>query len=186
MTAGPSSIRRDPLTPKDTNRVEDVYEYVDGRPQLITTGTNSVHHPDLELPQPHRGFEGVSADGLDVYFSTYDTLVGQDHNGEYLKFYDARTRRRLSLRAPRRALRSRRRVPRRRQLPADPPAIVSGDELGKGGNAPAAAQEQDRRSQEEEQQEGQAEGTLRAHRAHTHGRGGTFAWRRHSAPKLIS
>ena len=31
------------------------------------------------------------ANGLDAYFSTYETLVGQDQNGEYLKFYDART-----------------------------------------------------------------------------------------------
>ena len=34
---------------------------------------------------------GVSADGVNVYFSTYDTLVAQDHNGQFLKFYDART-----------------------------------------------------------------------------------------------
>ena len=48
-------------------------------------------HPDFELPHPSVGFEGVSANGLDAYFSTYETLVGQDQNGEYLKFYDART-----------------------------------------------------------------------------------------------
>jgi hypothetical protein len=33
---------------------------------------------------------GVSADGTDVYFSTYDTLVPADRNGLFLKFYDAR------------------------------------------------------------------------------------------------
>ena len=37
------------------------------------------------------GLVGVSADGTDVYFATYDTLVGQDRNGEALKIYDART-----------------------------------------------------------------------------------------------
>ena len=31
------------------------------------------------------------ADGFNVYFATYDTLVTQDHNGPFLKFYDART-----------------------------------------------------------------------------------------------
>ena len=34
---------------------------------------------------------GVSPNGVDVYFSTYDTLVPQDENGAFLKFYDART-----------------------------------------------------------------------------------------------
>ena len=37
------------------------------------------------------GLAGVSADGIDVFFSTYETLVGQDENGAQLKFYDART-----------------------------------------------------------------------------------------------
>ena len=41
---------------------------------------------------PHSiGLEAVSANGTDVYFSTFDTLVAQDHNGQFLKFYDART-----------------------------------------------------------------------------------------------
>ncbi len=34
---------------------------------------------------------GVSPNGVDVYFSTFDTLVPQDLNGAFLKFYDART-----------------------------------------------------------------------------------------------
>jgi hypothetical protein len=33
----------------------------------------------------------VSADGVNVYFATFDTMVGQDENGQFLKFYDART-----------------------------------------------------------------------------------------------
>ena len=37
------------------------------------------------------GLVGVTANGTDVYFSTYDTLVPEDHNGNFLKFYDART-----------------------------------------------------------------------------------------------
>ena len=34
---------------------------------------------------------GVSPNGVDVYFATFDTLVPQDLNGAFLKFYDART-----------------------------------------------------------------------------------------------
>ena len=84
----------DPLVHADTNDAEDVYEYVDGRAQLISQGTG-----DTRL-QPHNAFVlqfnlpgliGVSADGTDVYFSTNQTLVSQDHNGLFLKFYDART-----------------------------------------------------------------------------------------------
>ncbi len=84
----------DALVPTDTNGgVTDVYEYVDGRPQLITAGTGltDLYAGGIFYP-PHRtGLEGVSADGVDVYFSTFDTLVPQDHNGLFLKFYDART-----------------------------------------------------------------------------------------------
>jgi hypothetical protein len=82
----------DALVHADTNEAQDVYEYVDGRPQLITTGTGETRVPkgglSTLLAQP--GLVGVSADGRDVYFSTYDTLASQDHNGLFLKFYDAR------------------------------------------------------------------------------------------------
>ena len=37
------------------------------------------------------GLVSVSADGVDAYFATLDQLVTQDHNGEQLKIYDART-----------------------------------------------------------------------------------------------
>ncbi|HVC07891.1 MAG TPA: hypothetical protein VND98_09945 [Solirubrobacterales bacterium] len=82
----------DALVHADTNEAQDVYEYVDGRPQLITTGTGetrvSVGGFSTLLAPP--GLDGVSADGRDVYFSSYDTLSSQDHNGLFLKFYDAR------------------------------------------------------------------------------------------------
>ena len=42
-------------------------------------------------PSTHTGLEGISADGTDIYFSTFDTLVPQDGNGSFVKFYDART-----------------------------------------------------------------------------------------------
>ena len=82
----------DALVHADTNKAQDVYEYVDGRPQLITPGTGrhaAVGSASGSAAMP--GLVGVSANGTDVYFSTYDTLVRQDHNGLFLKFYDARS-----------------------------------------------------------------------------------------------
>jgi hypothetical protein len=91
----------EPLDPRDTNfRIgpegqkegSDVYEFVDGRAQLITTGTGTGG-PGVGFLAggSNPGLYGVSADGVDVYFGTTDTLVGQDRNGAQLKFYDART-----------------------------------------------------------------------------------------------
>ena len=37
------------------------------------------------------GFEAISQDGVDLYFSTFETLVPEDHNGSFVKFYDARS-----------------------------------------------------------------------------------------------
>lgn len=89
---------RDALVPRDRNgKILDVYEYVNGRPQLITSGLGPRDYTGgseilnlLEKPQ-HTGLEAVSRDGTDVFFSTFETLVSQDHNGEFVKFYDART-----------------------------------------------------------------------------------------------
>jgi hypothetical protein len=85
----------DALSPDDTNEAQDVYEYVGGRPQLITQGTGEVTEalcPQCGLGQfSAAGLIGVSADGQDVYFGTYDVLTPQDHNGGNLKIYDART-----------------------------------------------------------------------------------------------
>lgn len=80
----------DALVSTDTNNRQDVYEYVAGRPQLITPGTGDTQGTTLGiLGSP--GLVGVSANGTDVYFSTFDTLASQDHNGSFLKFYDARS-----------------------------------------------------------------------------------------------
>jgi hypothetical protein len=90
---------KDPLVPADTDGMYSVYEYVDGRPQLISSGVSvQDFFPGLlnilfgPLWDPaYTGLESVSADGRDVFFSSYDTLVPQDHNGQFLKVYDART-----------------------------------------------------------------------------------------------
>jgi len=91
------------LVPFDSNGKTDVYEYTEGRPQLISSGTASTDTWGgglLIYPSMTVGLEGVSADGTDVYFSTFDTLVPQDHNGEFIKFYDARSGGGFSFQAP--------------------------------------------------------------------------------------
>jgi hypothetical protein len=82
----------DPLAPRDTNEEIDVYEYTEGKAQLITTGlgpgiTGNTGGGLQQLP----GLVNVSANGVDLYFASTDILVTQDHNGSGLKIYDART-----------------------------------------------------------------------------------------------
>jgi hypothetical protein len=86
----------DMLIPADTDRgnLPDVYEFVEGRPQLISSGvgvnaraSGGANYFATELV----GLESVSADGTDVFFSTTDTLVPQDANGQFVKIYNART-----------------------------------------------------------------------------------------------
>jgi hypothetical protein len=85
----------DAVVPSDTNEVADVYEFVNSRPRLISSGTapgpneNTISTWGPGGTRP--GLVGVSADGTDVYFATYDVLVGQDRNGDSIKMYDART-----------------------------------------------------------------------------------------------
>ena len=83
----------DPLVPRDTNEAEDVYEYSEGKPWLISAGIGSslkgIYGFVAFLSRP--GLVSVSANGNDVYFATIDPLVSQDHNGAALKIYDART-----------------------------------------------------------------------------------------------
>jgi hypothetical protein len=83
----------DALVPRDTDGVEDVYEYNEGRAQLISAGTGfSLTGFGGVIPSAtSTGLVNVSADGTNVYFATLDTLVTQDHNGGSLKIYDART-----------------------------------------------------------------------------------------------
>jgi hypothetical protein len=116
----------DALVHIDTNRSQDVYEYVDGHAQLITPGTGdtSVAGGGGTLTGVYNppGLVGVSADGRDVYFSTLETLVRQDHNGLFLKMYDARAGGGFP-------------------SPAPPPPCSAADEChGTGSEAPSALQ----------------------------------------------
>jgi hypothetical protein len=80
----------DSLVSRDTNEEVDVYEFTEGKPQLITTGLG----PGIALTgglQQYPGLVNVSANGTDVYFASTDVLTTQDHNGTQLKIYDART-----------------------------------------------------------------------------------------------
>jgi hypothetical protein len=82
----------DSLVPADTNRAEDVYEYVNGHPQLISGGTAVANETfGLIGIGTLPGLVGVSANGADAYFSTFEVFVPQDENGQEIKVYDART-----------------------------------------------------------------------------------------------
>ncbi len=83
----------DALVPADTNEKLDVYEFSGNRPQLITSGTGErdTLGGALFYPASHTGLEAFSKDGTDLYFSTFETFVPEDENGNFVKFYDART-----------------------------------------------------------------------------------------------
>ncbi len=72
----------DALVAQDADGVIDSYEFVLNRPQLLTSGTAERGE--------ETGFVGVSSNGVDAYFLTRETFVGQDEVGPFLKFYDAR------------------------------------------------------------------------------------------------
>jgi hypothetical protein len=69
----------DALVQGDVNGAEDVYEYEDGAPRLISSGTSSEASHFLD----------ASPSGNDVFFETYAQLVGQDVDREF-DIYDAR------------------------------------------------------------------------------------------------
>jgi hypothetical protein len=70
----------DGLVLRDTNHRKDAYEWSGGTVELISTGTG------LE----DSGLLSVSADGVNAYFFTHESLVPQDANGSAMKIYDAR------------------------------------------------------------------------------------------------
>jgi hypothetical protein len=88
---------KESLVPQDSDGIRDIYEYVGGRPQLISSGTgNRENTGGLETVAAffgvlQVGLESVSRDGTDVYFGSFETLTPEDKNGSFLKFYDART-----------------------------------------------------------------------------------------------
>jgi hypothetical protein len=123
----------DALVPRDTNEGSDVYEYADGRPQLISSGTGATQHNAAGRVIP-LSLMGVSVDGTDVYFSTFDTLVPQDQNGAFVKFYDARTGGGFLTAPAAPPCEAADECHGIDSTPPPPPAITSDGNLGSGGN----------------------------------------------------
>jgi len=74
------------LVLRDTNKKADAYEWLKddehptGEQQLISTGTSPLDSHLL----------GITADGVDAFFFTHDTLATEDENGNAVKLYSAR------------------------------------------------------------------------------------------------
>jgi hypothetical protein len=144
---------KDSLDPRDKDgTITDVYEYVDGRPQLITTGqanqdfTGGSEVFNLLHISAYVGLEAVSHDGVDVYFSTFETLVKRDHNGEYVKFYDARTGGGFPEEPELLPCEAADECHGADSSPPPPPAINSGGNLGGSGNVQPASRKHVRKS----------------------------------------
>jgi hypothetical protein len=63
------------LVPQDTDGIRDVYEYAGGHAQLISSGTG----------------EQDSTGGLEIIGFFFRNLAPEDHNGNFIKAYDARS-----------------------------------------------------------------------------------------------
>jgi hypothetical protein len=122
----------DALVPRDANGLTDVYEYVNGRPQLISSGTGNDPGNANQVP----GLVGVSADGTDAFIGTYQTLVLQDENGPFFKFYDARVNGGFPFERPPSPCAAADECHGEGSTSPAPVQIGSGAALG-GGNAPA-------------------------------------------------
>jgi hypothetical protein len=70
----------DEVMPEDANGQRDVYEYHEGQVSLISSGTSA--YPSQIVDN--------SPDGKNVFFTTRDSLVGQDIDGGSKDIYDAR------------------------------------------------------------------------------------------------
>jgi hypothetical protein len=156
----------DPLAAKDTNELHDVYEYTEGRPQLITTGTSGIDTQTSLFGSRSAGLEGVDSTGEDVYFSTFDTIVGQDQNGQYLKFYDARVGGGFPFVAPPAPCAAADECHGAGSLPPSPAPIVSGQSLGGGGNAARPHGKKHRRKRHHRRRRHARHGHGRHNRAH--------------------
>jgi hypothetical protein len=71
----------EPLVLRDGNSKLDAYEWSDGTVELISTGKDRFDS----------GLLSVSADGVDAFFFSRETLAPNDRNGNRMKIYDARS-----------------------------------------------------------------------------------------------
>jgi hypothetical protein len=127
-------MTKESLVPRDGNGINDVYEFVGARPQLISSGTGSQEGNEVEPT----GLLGVTADGVDVFFSTFDTLVGQDESGGVYKFYDARTNGGFPFIKPPAPCEAADECHGPESTPAAPLQFGTGQNLGSGGNVSPA------------------------------------------------
>jgi hypothetical protein len=70
----------DGLLPQDTNGVDDVYEWIDGRLTLLTTGQSRYAS----------SLVGMNAAGTDLFFLTHSSLSDEDDDAGQRDIYDAR------------------------------------------------------------------------------------------------
>jgi hypothetical protein len=123
---------KESLVPRDGNGISDVYEFVGARPQLITSGTGSE-----EGTIERAGLVNVTANGTDVFFGTYDTLVGQDESGGVYKFYDARTNGGFPFNRPPAPCEAADECHGPESQPAPPLQLGTGQDLAETGQVPA-------------------------------------------------
>ena len=157
----------DALVHADTNNAQDVYEYVDGRAQLITTGHRRDQRRRAASSRRSRSRPGWSGSAPTAPTSTSRPSTRwsrQDHNGLFLKFYDARAGGGFSSAGPAAAVRSRRRVPRRRQLAAGRRSRTEPVPRSAGGNAVRRRSEQPTSGKKQHKRRQQA--AARRHRRH--------------------
>ncbi|HEY7256484.1 MAG TPA: NHL repeat-containing protein [Solirubrobacterales bacterium] len=121
---------KESLVPRDANGINDVYEFVNARQQLISSGSGSQEGSEPE----RRTLIGVTANGVDAFFSTYDTLVGQDEGGGVYKFYDARTNGGFPFNKPPAPCEAADECHGPESQPAAPLEFGTGRDLGEGGN----------------------------------------------------
>jgi hypothetical protein len=165
-------VTGDPLVPQDTDGIRDVYEFVNGRPQLITAGTGTRDstgggaNASPFFPAVHTGLESVSANGTDVFFSTYDTLVPQDHNGPFVKFYDARTGGGFDIDLSLGPCAAADECHGPGNPVSPPPSIATGGDLGNTGNV---QQTSGRRAQKKTKQKHRRKRRHKRHRSRNHG-----------------
>ena len=145
----------DGLVDRDANGLWDIYEFVENRPQLISSGTADEDRGSFGR---HSGLIGVSASGTDVYFSTLDTLVGQDRNGPFYKFYDARTNGGFPFVPPAAPCAAADECHGPGSAAPAPPAMGTNVGLGDGGNSQPAAHRKKKRVKKHQKK----------HRRHVH------------------
>ncbi len=130
----------DPLVPVDTNEQQDVYEFTEGRPQLITTGTGTTASRTNQYGGSGNlgaeGLAGVSADGVNVYFATRTVLVPQNKNGPFLAYYDARANGGFPYEPPFAPCEAADECHGAGNAPPARPTVSSEGDLGSRGNAP--------------------------------------------------